>query len=157
MAPSSLPSSIRDNHTHGSVGAFLKDAISPHSTLSIVSAYFTIYAFAALQGKLYHTEAPTGVERAIMGSSNFTVRGLGFSPSGPNNIELNLVKVQEFIEKRNDIAHTSTTNELTQQDVVAYLRHSRRLVRGIDVVVGKQMQRTIDMWPWSVRIGVLAT
>lgn len=155
-------SGIRDNYERGNVGDFLKAKIQEGSTLSIVSAYFTIYAFEALKehltgieslkflfgeprfiksldpdrtdkkafkieddtlelsnrlqqkriaeecahwlrdkvyirsvkqsnllhGKMYHI-AHSQVEHAIMGSSNFTVRGLGLSPTG-NNIELNL-------------------------------------------------------------------
>ena len=45
-------SSIRDNHTHGKVADFLKDKISSGSVLSIVSAYFTIYAYEALADQL---------------------------------------------------------------------------------------------------------
>jgi SNF2 family DNA or RNA helicase len=41
-----------------------------------------------LHGKMYHI-ATAGVEQAILGSSNFTVRGLGLG-LGNNNIELNL-------------------------------------------------------------------
>src|SRR5208282_2599600 len=41
-----------------------------------------------LHGKMYHI-ANAGVEEAILGSSNFTVRGLGLG-AGRNNIELNL-------------------------------------------------------------------
>ncbi len=41
-----------------------------------------------LHGKMYHV-ASNGVERAILGSSNFTTRGLGLS--GNSNIELDLV------------------------------------------------------------------
>lgn len=41
-----------------------------------------------LHGKMYHMDN-IGVQEAIIGSSNFTVRGLGLGPSG-NNIELNL-------------------------------------------------------------------
>ncbi len=42
-----------------------------------------------LHGKLYHITQPGGVEKAILGSSNFTVNGLG---SGHNpNRELNLI------------------------------------------------------------------
>ena len=155
-------SGIRDNHHRGTVGDFLKSKIQNGSSLSIVSAYFTIYAFEALKtslvdikdlrflfgeprfvksldpertdkkafkiedeglqlqnrleqkrvakecaewikkkvqirsiralnllhGKMYHI-AHNGVEEAIMGSSNFTVRGLGLSQIS-NNIELNL-------------------------------------------------------------------
>ncbi|PSB18685.1 ATP-dependent helicase [Phormidesmis priestleyi ULC007] len=155
-------SGIRDNHRRGTVGDFLKTKIQSDSTLSIVSAYFTIYAFEALKqeltaiadlrflfgeprfvrsldpdrtdkksfkiededlqlqnrleqkrvarecadwikekvqirsvtqvnllhGKMYHMDHH-GVEDAIMGSSNFTVRGLGLGSAG-NNLELNL-------------------------------------------------------------------
>jgi len=53
MSPSfSSDSGIRDNHARGSVGDFLKQKIQSGSKLSIVSAYFTIYAFQALQGRL---------------------------------------------------------------------------------------------------------
>jgi superfamily II DNA or RNA helicase len=41
-----------------------------------------------LHGKMYHIDN-AGVEEAILGSSNFTVRGLGLAAGG-NNIELNL-------------------------------------------------------------------
>ena len=155
-------SKIRDNRHRGSVGAFLKSEIENGSSLSVVSAYFTINAYDALKeslrgidglrflfgepdfiksldpenaeekafkivdeglelreqlqqkpiakacaewikekveirstrqsnllhGKMYHI-VNNGVEKAIMGSSNFTVRGLGLSPPH-DNIELNL-------------------------------------------------------------------
>jgi SNF2 family DNA or RNA helicase len=161
-----MPSSnsgIRDNHTRGTVADFLKSEIRDGSRLSVVSAYFTIYAYDALKdcleridhldflfgepsfvdrldpsktqqksfiidadglelanklhqkhvakecadwierkvdiktikqsnllhGKMYHV-ATAGVEEAILGSSNFTVRGLGLG-NGYNNIELNLI------------------------------------------------------------------
>ena len=156
-------SGLRDNHSRGRVSDFLKDTIRDGSVLSIVSAYFTIYAYDALRtkldaidrldflfgepafvrhldpsktaskafvigadglalanklrqkrvakdcaewieqkveiktvrrtnllhGKLYHVDNG-GLEDAIVGSSNFTVRGLGLG-NGDNNIELNLI------------------------------------------------------------------
>jgi len=158
-------SAIRDNHDHGIVGDFLKQVISTNSDVSIVSAYFTIYAYHHLKnnldsinklrflfgeptfiksmdpdkvntrdfkieddkitiplesrltqktiaqecsewiktkteirsmvkpnflhGKLYHVRQESGIEKAIAGSSNFTVNGLGLG--GSKNIELNLV------------------------------------------------------------------
>ncbi len=160
----SIPSGIRDNRSErGCVAGFLREKIQEGSTLSIVSAYFTIYAYAALKdkldridslrflfgeprfiksldpektdkkaykieegglhlrnrleqrrvarecaewiqqkveirsvrqanllhGKMYHVDHH-GVEDAILGSSNFTVSGLGMAASG-NNIELNLI------------------------------------------------------------------
>lgn len=156
-------SGLRDNHTRGTVADFLRAKTQSGSNLSIVSAYFTIYAYDALKeeldriehldflfgepsfvnrldpsktekkafiidaaglelsnklqqkrvakecadwierkvdiktikqsnllhGKMYHV-ATAGVEDAILGSSNFTVRGLGLGNAG-NNIELNLI------------------------------------------------------------------
>jgi superfamily II DNA or RNA helicase len=158
-------SSIRDNHSCGAVGDFLKEAISNNSVLSIVSAYFTIHAYNQLKnnldninqlkflfgeptflksidptkvnargfkieddklsiplnrrleqksiskecadwikekveirsmvkpnflhGKLYHIRQESGIEKAIVGSSNFTVNGLGLG--GTKNIELNMI------------------------------------------------------------------
>ena len=158
-------SSIRDNKNRGSVGQFLVENIKSESDLSIVSAYFTIYAYSHLKGqldsinklkflfgeptfiksldptkinkrdfkieddkivipiesrltqkaiakecsewiqqkveiksmvkpnflhgKMYHVTQQSGVEKAIVGSSNFTVNGLGLG--GSPNIELNLI------------------------------------------------------------------
>ncbi|MDO8787519.1 MAG: helicase-related protein [Sulfuritalea sp.] len=153
---------IRDNHLHGKVADFIKDKIAAGSDLSVVSAYFTIYAYEALSteldkverlrflfgeprfiasldpektdkksfkiedeglelanrlqqkeiarrcaawirdkveirsirqanllhGKLYHIHDGHR-EHAILGSSNFTRRGLGLSAIP--NIELNLI------------------------------------------------------------------
>ncbi|MCK9467320.1 MAG: SNF2-related protein [Candidatus Absconditabacterales bacterium] len=156
---------IKDNYKNGSVGDFLKEVINKNSEISIVSAYFTIYAYYRLKenldeikklkflfgeptfiksidpenkntrdykieddklvipiesrlsqkkmakecaewlknkveirsmvkpnflhGKLYHVIQESGIEKAIAGSSNFTVNGLGLG--GSNNIELNLI------------------------------------------------------------------
>lgn len=156
-------SGLRDNHSRGTVADFLTAKIRDGSKLSVVSAYFTIYAYEALKqaldriehmdflfgepsfsnrldpdktekksflidvdglrlanrlqqkrvakecadwiehkvdiktvkqsnllhGKMYHVDNG-GVEEAILGSSNFTVRGLGLGADG-NNIELNLI------------------------------------------------------------------
>jgi ERCC4-related helicase/alpha-D-ribose 1-methylphosphonate 5-triphosphate synthase subunit PhnG len=153
---------IKDNHKRGRVADFLSDKISQGSHLSVVSAYFTIYAYEALSqqldgieslqflfgeprfiqaldpektdkkafkiedeglalanrlqqkevarrcaewiankveirsireanllhGKLYHIDDGRR-EHALMGSSNFTRRGLGLSDAP--NIELNMV------------------------------------------------------------------
>jgi len=161
---SSWQSNILDNNSRGrEVGTYLRERIQAGSKLSIVSAYFTIYAYEALKekldgigglqflfgeprfvkaldpnktdkksykiedeglslsnrlaqrqaarecsewiknkveiksirkanllhGKMYHI-ANGGVEDAVLGSSNFTVRGLGLA-EGSSNIELNLI------------------------------------------------------------------
>ncbi len=159
---SSIKSGIRDNLLRETVHDFLEQEIKNGSELSVVSAYFTIYAYEKLQhslnkidelrflfgdpdfvkrmdpnnkdkkafeikdsglelnqqlrqkpiakacakwikqkvkirttrgsnlihGKMYHIDN-NGVDKAILGSSNFTVRGLGLSPNS-SNIELNL-------------------------------------------------------------------
>ena len=197
-------SGIRDNHRRGLVADFLKANIRGGSRLSVVSAYFTIYAYDALRehldqidhldflfgeprfiasldpaktdkktfkiedeglelanrleqkrvardcaewirqkvnirsirqaqllhGKMYHI-ANAGVEEAILGSSNFTVRGLGLA-AGNNNIELNLVV--DSNRDRQDLKHwfdelwesdgTNGTEELVEdvkEEVLQYL------------------------------------
>jgi SNF2 family DNA or RNA helicase len=47
---------IRDNNGRGCVGDFLKEKVSTGSRLSVVSAYFTIYAFEALASQLQQIE-----------------------------------------------------------------------------------------------------
>ena len=49
--------SIRDNHKRGCVGDFLKQQIDEGSNLSIVSAYFTIYAYQRLKDNLDNIES----------------------------------------------------------------------------------------------------
>lgn len=43
---------IRDNHMRGKVADFLVEKINAGSHLSVVSAYFTIYAYEALSAEL---------------------------------------------------------------------------------------------------------
>ena len=157
-----MKSGIRDNRTRGKVAEFLKEKAASGSRLSVVSAYFTIYAYEALSdqldgieslqflfgepkfiqtldpektdkkafkiedeglelanrlqqkevarrcaewitnkveirsireanllhGKLYHVDDGRR-EHALMGSSNFTQRGLGLSAAP--NVELSMV------------------------------------------------------------------
>src|SRR6266542_1531092 len=49
-------SDIRDNHRRGVVADFLKAKIQTGSRLSVVSAYFTIYAYEALKDRLDQIE-----------------------------------------------------------------------------------------------------
>jgi len=191
-------SGIRDNHRRGIVADFLKAKIRSGSRLSVVSAYFTIYAYEALKEKLEHIEhldflfgeprfissldpdktekkafilnsdglqlanrlqqkrvardcaewfrqkvdirsvrhvqllhgkmyhiANAGVEEAILGSSNFTVRGLGLGANS-NNIELNL-EVDSTRDRRDlkawfdELWNDSELVEDVKQDVLLYL------------------------------------
>ena len=47
-------SGICDNYLRESVGDFLKNKIQTRAHLSLVSAYFTIYAIEALKNELQH-------------------------------------------------------------------------------------------------------
>ncbi len=193
-----FPSGIRDNRERGTVGEFLQDHIENGSSLSIVSAYFTIYAYEALKsslhgindlrflfgeprfiknldpertekksfiidsdgmrlanqlqlkrvakecaawiedkveirsiqkenllhGKMYHINV-NGVEKAILGSSNFTVRGLGMG-EGDNNIELNLKvednrDVNDLNQWFNELWHDEKQVKDVKADVLSYL------------------------------------
>ena len=192
-------SGLRDNHTRGTVADFLRAKTQSGSKLSIVSAYFTIYAYDALKveleriehldflfgepsfvnrldpsktekkafiidatglelsnklqqkrvakecadwierkvdiktikqsnllhGKMYHV-ATAGLEDAILGSSNFTVRGLGLGNAG-NNIELNLIvdgnrDRQELKQWFAELWGNETLVEDVKQDVLNYLK-----------------------------------
>jgi SNF2 family DNA or RNA helicase len=192
-------SGLRDNHSRGSVADFLKSKIHVGSKLSIVSAYFTIYAYDALKGyldslehldflfgepsfvnrldpsktekkafiidtsglelanklqqkrvakecadwiaskvdiktikqtnllhgKLYHITTG-GVEDAILGSSNFTVHGLGLG-NGQNNIELNLIvdstrDRQELKQWFTEVWSDEKLVKDVKDDVLLYLR-----------------------------------
>ena len=65
-----------------------------------------------LHGKMYHIDN-AGVEDAILGSSNFTVRGLGLAKEG-NNIELNL----EVDSKRDRLDLKTWFDELWNDDAL---------------------------------------
>ena len=197
-------SGIRDNHSRGQVGEFLKEQIKEGANLSIVSAYFTIYAYEKLKeelnsihhlrflfgqptfikpsqlnpdqkkpreykiedngcitlentlhqkaiakqcaewlrqkaeirsmvkpnflhGKLYHILHANGVEKALMGSSNFTVNGLGLGQSP--NIELNMIVDSE--RDRTDLKNwfdeiwdnQDGLVEDVKEQVLAYIEH----------------------------------
>ncbi len=192
-------SNLRDNGTRGTVADFLREKTQRGSKLSIVSAYFTIYAYDALKeeleriehldflfgepsfvnrldpsktekkafiidatglelsnklqqkrvarecadwierkvdirtikqsnllhGKMYHV-ATAGVEDAILGSSNFTVRGLGLGKAD-NNIELNLIvdgnrDRQELKQWFDELWGDETLVKDVKQDVLNYLK-----------------------------------
>src|SRR5438094_4859921 len=56
MPKQTFNSGIKDNHSRGTVGDFLKAKIRDGSRLSIASAYFTIYAYDALKESLDRIE-----------------------------------------------------------------------------------------------------
>jgi ERCC4-related helicase len=78
-----------------------------------------------LHGKMYHMDN-AGVQEALLGSSNFTVSGLGFGGSGRNNIELNL-EVNDNRDRRDllawfdEIWADQSVVEDVKTEVLAYL------------------------------------
>ncbi len=65
-----VKSGIRDNLRRGTVHDFLENAIQNGSTLSVVSAYFTIYAYEKLRHSLDHIEEL----RFLFGDPDFVKR-----------------------------------------------------------------------------------
>jgi len=45
-------SGIRDNHSRGRVGDYLRDHIQPGCYMSVVSAFFTVHAYDAVKAEL---------------------------------------------------------------------------------------------------------
>lgn len=50
--PQQPSTGIRDNHSRGKAGEFLRRLLKEDTSLSIVSAYFTIHAYQVLKQKL---------------------------------------------------------------------------------------------------------
>ena len=203
-----LPSGIRDNRARGSAGDFLRAKVSPGSRVSVVTAYFTIFAHARLRaeldrvqrlrllfgeprfvgqhdperdaskafllsaaglslgnrlglkraaldcaawieqkvdirtvrqsgflhGKLFHVargEENDGASAdALLGSSNFTVPGLGLSPDpARNNIELNLVVSddrdrQDLLDWFDALWQDGAVTTCVKAEVLSYLRNA---------------------------------
>jgi len=192
---SSAESAIWDNRDRGAVGTLLAQRFVPGADVSVVSAFFTIYAYGKLRtqldrlksfrflfgeprfvgapgpdtpktfdiedaglrlhnrlqqkalarqcadwirekaeirsvvrsgflhGKMVHIRQPNQVENALVGSSNFTVRGLGLSANA--NIELNLEMndrrdVNDLFRWFEDIWTSDMTRDV-KQDVLSYL------------------------------------
>jgi hypothetical protein len=64
----SIASGLRDNHSRGNAGDFLRGNITPGSALSFVSAYFTVHAYQAMREEL---EGAAGL-RFLFGEPSFT-------------------------------------------------------------------------------------
>ncbi|HAI70566.1 MAG TPA: ATP-dependent helicase [Gammaproteobacteria bacterium] len=81
---------LRDNHQRGTVGAFLQENIATGSSLSIVSAYFTIYAFAKLKSKLINIDGM----RFLFGEPHF------IKSIDPSKTEIKAFRIEEDGLKR---------------------------------------------------------
>jgi hypothetical protein len=70
--PAAMPSpsqatGIRDNHTRGTVGDFLRHQLKPGAELDLVTAYFTVFAYDKLRLELDHL----GRIRLLFGEAAF--------------------------------------------------------------------------------------
>ncbi|WP_243455127.1 helicase-related protein [Meiothermus sp. CFH 77666] len=83
MPRATLSSSLKDNHSRGSVGDFLREKIRPGSEMAVVSAFFTIYAYEALRAQLDSISSM----RFLFGEPNF-VRTLDPSKQHAPNVRI---------------------------------------------------------------------
>ncbi len=60
-------STIRDNHSRGTVGDFLKKHLKDQSNVAIVSAYFTLFSYQHLKENLDNIDEL----RLLFGEPNF--------------------------------------------------------------------------------------
>lgn len=79
-----------------------------------------------LHGKLYHVTQSNGVEDALMGSSNFTVSGLGANTGVRHNVELNMIVQdrRDLLDLKawfTDLWENEDLVEDVKADVLAYL------------------------------------
>lgn len=92
-------SGIRDNHDRGKVADFLVEKISAESDLSVVSAYFTIYAYEALSEELESINSL----RFLFGEPSF------ISSLDPDKTDKKVFKIED--------EHLELSNRLKQKEV----------------------------------------
>ena len=90
---------IRDNHHCGKVADFLIEKISEESRLSVVSAYFTIYAYEALEGQLEKIDSL----KFLFGEPSF------ITSLDPEKTDKKSFKIED--------EHLELSNRLKQKDV----------------------------------------
>jgi len=96
---------IRDNYNRGSVAEFLREKIKDGSNLSIVSAYFTIYAYDALKETLNSAKHL----RFLFGEPSF-VRSLD-----PQKTETQAFKIEaEGLELKNKLEQRRVARECAE-------------------------------------------
>ena len=71
MPPAASISGIRDNHSRGSVGDFLRQELKAGADLDLVTAYFTIFAYDKLRTELNQL----GKIRLLFGEAAFIKAG----------------------------------------------------------------------------------
>ena len=92
-------SGIRDNHHRGKVADFLVEKISAESDLSVVSAYFTIYAYEAMAEEL----ETINVLRFLFGEPSF------ITSLDPDKTDKKSFKIED--------EHLELSNRLKQKEV----------------------------------------
>ena len=85
---------IRDNFSNGSVGEFLIDNIENNSSLSFVTAYFTIFAYEKLRPQLDNVKSL----RLLFGEPRF-IKSVA-SSTNAKNFEIVVDKLEIPVENR---------------------------------------------------------
>ncbi len=95
-----LTSSIIDNRERGSVGKFLSEKIKSDAKLSVVSAYFTIFAYQQLKRQLNEVNHL----RFLFGEPAF-IKSLGGDQNNQRNAQILdetiTISIQERLQQRN--------------------------------------------------------
>jgi hypothetical protein len=105
-----LDSGLLDNYSRGTVVSFLKQKITDGSDLSIVSAYFTIYAYDCLSRELH------GIERLrfLFGEPRF------ISAMDPDKTDRKAFHIED--------QKIALTNRLQQKQIARDKRESRNSI-----------------------------
>ena len=103
---------IRDNKDYGSVGEFLKDVVKEGSELSVVSAYFTIFAYYGLHEQLDSIKSmkflfgePTFVKSFDADSRNYKIEddSIVISPNEKFSQKRIAAKCAEWLREKAEI------------------------------------------------------
>lgn len=142
MPTTPINSGLRDNHTRGTVADFLKGKIQDASRLSVVSAYFTIYAYDALKDSLDRIEhldflfgEPTFVNRLDPSKTEkkaFIIDADGLELANKLQQKRVAKECADWIERKVDIKTIKQSNRASREDVShgdsrSGRRHSRQL------------------------------
>jgi hypothetical protein len=133
MPTPSNNSGLRDNHTRGTVADFLRAKTQSGSKLSIVSAYFTIYAYDALKAELdqignldFLFGEPSFVNRLDPSKTEkkaFIIDATGLELSNKLQQKRVAKECANWIERKVDIKTIKQSNLLHRPDELLPPRH----------------------------------
>ena len=123
---------IRDNKNYGSVGEFLKEVVKEGSELSVVSAYFTIFAYYGLHEQLDSIKSMKFLfgEPTFITNDNVDVRNYKIEISINDEIHK---KIDAIVYKYLDFS-TDEQKYIENQLVEAVKRRTEKKVRQVENV-----------------------